>query len=82
MEYGIKEVTRAKEVLASRGMNVEVRECVPGLEAYQLIVSGIPTLDHSKTEKAIEEEFGVNAVMIIPDEDFEFLGDDDELQSN
>ncbi len=81
MEHGIKKVTRAKEVLSSRGMNVEVRECVPGLESYQLVVRDIQVSEHDKTEKAIETEFGVSTVMVIPDDDneFAFLGDDNEL---
>ena len=79
MEYGIKEVTRAKEVLSSRGMNVDINESVPGLESYQLVVKGIQVDKHDEVEKAIEEEFNVHAVMIIPDEDeLDFLtGDDD-----
>lgn len=79
MEYGLKEVSRAKEVLASRGMNVEINECVPGLESYQLVVKGIQVDKHDEVEKAIEEEFNVHAVMVIPDEDeLDFLtGDDD-----
>ncbi len=79
MEYGLKEVSRAKEVLASRGMNVEINECVPGLESYQLVVKGIQVDKHEEVETAIETEFNVHAVMIIPDEDeLDFLtGDDD-----
>lgn len=78
MEYGIKAVTRAKEVLSSRGMNVEVRECVPGLEAYQLIVSDISWDKRNEVEKAIETEFNVSAVMIESDDDFVFLGDEED----
>ncbi len=80
MEHGLNEVNRAKDILSSRGMNVEVRECVPGLEAYQLVIKDVQVDKHNEIEKAIETEFGVSAVLVIPDDDdFAFLGDDNEL---
>ncbi|MBK8399498.1 MAG: hypothetical protein IPL26_30185 [Leptospiraceae bacterium] len=72
-------VNNAKEVLSSRGMKVEIRECVPGLGAYQLVVTDIPGIKHYETEKAIEQEFGVSAVMVISDdEEYAFLDLEDE----
>jgi len=76
-KHDYKTVNNAKEILSSRGMEVDIRECVPGagLGAFQLIVSNIPSEKHSETEKAIHQEFEVSAVMLYPDEEeYAFLG--------
>jgi hypothetical protein len=66
MNYDIKSVTHAKEILTSRGLQVDVVECIPNQHVYQLRVE-LPSGNTTCTidlERSIAEEFNVFAVII------------------
>lgn len=74
MNFDLQTVTRAKETLTEKGYNATIHKCVPGLDAYKIILNFLdyPEIGCNELERQLQEELGVGVLVLVENDFVEF----------